>query len=131
MYCGLTFSLSLYLCNTNANEKALSVPLGMYYGHFPVAEEHFATPLHVATYHGNTEMIKCLLSAKADPRIRDAWGHTPLELATDIAGNFMTIRGEQWAEIGSIIAECVKQREEERVKEEEEWREVRVESLSP
>lgn len=39
------------------------------------------TPLHEAAFKGNIEVVRALCDLKADPRIRNTYGMTPLEVA--------------------------------------------------
>lgn len=41
------------------------------------------TPLHRAAQHGDVELVKLLLEAKADPRAKETFGKTPLDLARE------------------------------------------------
>ena len=54
----------------------------MHAGAYVNARDHRKrTPLHVAAEEGEKEVVKCLLSKKADAMIADLDGNTPVDLA--------------------------------------------------
>ena len=54
----------------------------MHAGAYVNARDHRKrTPLHVAAEEGEKEVVKCLLSKKADTMIADLDGNTPVDLA--------------------------------------------------
>lgn len=50
--------------------------------HFAVISRQ-VTPLHLASQSGHTDMVKLLLSNKADISLRDASGRNALDMAVD------------------------------------------------
>ena len=62
------------------------------------------TPLHLAAYHGQREVVELLIAKAADLNTKKITGHTPLDYAvivrkTDIADLLRKHGGKIWSEL--------------------------------